>query len=152
ATVMEHAILGGSIAVIVLFFFLGSVRSTIVAAISIPIALVATFCLMYFTGQTINMITLGGLTLGLGSLVDFAIVVLENVYRHRQEGKGLIEAATFGTKEVGNAVMAAALTQICVFVPIVFVEGLAAELFGPLALTVIYSHIAALLVAITLVP
>ncbi|MCK9906690.1 efflux RND transporter permease subunit, partial [Frankia sp. Cpl3] len=88
----------------------------------------------------------------LGSLVDFAVVILENIFRHRQEGKSMMEAALHGSKEVGTAVMASALAQICVFLPIVFVDGIAAEIFGPLALTVVFSHIAALLVSMALVP
>jgi len=113
---------------------------------------ITTFSLMYFTGQTINMISLGGLTLGLGSLVDFAVVILENIYRLRQEGKSMLEAAKLGSQQVGTAVMASALAQISVFLPIVFVEGLASELFGPLALAVVYSHVAALFVSLALVP
>lgn len=152
STVAEHAMLGLFFAVFILYFFLNSLRSTLIVSIVIPISVVATFSLMYFTGQTINLISLSGLLLGLGSLVDFAVVILENIFRQRQEGKGILEAAREGSKQVGNAVMASALAQIVVFLPIVFVEGLAAELFGPLALTVIFSHIAALIVSIMLVP
>lgn len=151
-TVGEHAMVGGFFSILILFFFLNSVRSTLIASIVIPISVVATFCLMYFTGQTINMISLMGLMLGLGSLVDFAVVILENIFRQRLEGKSMMEAAIIGSKEVGTAVMASALAQICVFLPIVFVEGIASEIFGPLALTVVYSHIAALLVSMALVP
>ncbi|GAX92032.1 efflux RND transporter permease subunit [Effusibacillus lacus] len=150
--VAKHAVIGGLLAVFILLLFLNSYRSTLVIAIVIPISVIATFSLMYFTGETINLLTLGGLTLGLGSLVDFAVVVMESIYRHRQEGKDLKLASIIGTKEVGTAVMASALAQIAVFVPIVFVEGLASQLFGPLAMTVVYSHIAALFAAITLVP
>ncbi|MEW9669550.1 efflux RND transporter permease subunit [Ammoniphilus sp. 3BR4] len=151
-TVAEHALLGGLFAILVLYLFLNSARSTLVVSIVIPISVVATFSMMYFTGQTINLISLSGLLLGLGSLVDFAVVILENIFRLRQQGKGMLEAAREGSKQVGNAVMASALAQIVVFMPIVFVEGIAAELFGPLALTVIFSHIAALVVSIMLVP
>lgn len=151
-TVAEHALIGGIFAVIILYMFLHSFRSMLVVAIVIPISIIATFALMYFGGQTINLISLAGLTLGLGSLVDFAVVVLESIYRKRQEGKDITFASIVGTKEVGTAVMASALAQICVFLPIVFVEGLAAQLFGPLALTVVFSHIAALVASITLVP
>jgi hydrophobic/amphiphilic exporter-1 (mainly G- bacteria), HAE1 family len=151
-TVGEHALLGGVFSIIILFLFLNSFRSMLIVSIVIPISVVATFCLMYFTGQTINMISLAGLTLGLGSLVDFAVVILENIFRYREQGKGMMEAARLGSREVGTAVMASALAQIAVFAPIVFVEGLASELFGPLALTVVYSHIAALLASLTLVP
>ncbi|MFT9847703.1 efflux RND transporter permease subunit [Aneurinibacillus sp. REN35] len=151
-TVAEHALVGGMFAVIILYLFLHSFRSMLVVAIVIPISVVATFALMYFGGQTINLISLAGLTLGLGSLVDFAVVVLESIYRKRQDGENITVASIVGTKEVGTAVMASALAQICVFLPIVFVEGLAAQLFGPLALTVVFSHIAALVASITLVP
>jgi HAE1 family hydrophobic/amphiphilic exporter-1 len=151
-TVGEHALIGGLFAIVVLYLFLNSARSMLIVSIVIPISVVATFCLMYFTGQTINLISLSGLTLGLGSLVDFAVVILENIFRYRQSGKSMMEAARLGSKEVGTAVMASALAQIAVFLPIVFVEGLASELFGPLALTVVYSHIAALLASLALVP
>jgi HAE1 family hydrophobic/amphiphilic exporter-1 len=150
--VAEHAVLGLLFAVIVLYMFLNSFRSTLIVSIVMPISVVATFTLMYFTGQTINLISLNGLMLGLGSLVDFAVVILENIFRHRQLGQSMMEAAKVGSKQVGNAVMASALAQIVVFLPIIFVKGLAAELFGPLALTVIFSHIAALLASFMLVP
>jgi len=151
-TVAEHAVLGGAFAVLILYLFLNSARSTLIVSIVLPISVIATFSLMYFTGQTINLISLSGLLLGLGSLVDFAVVILENIFRHRQEGKSMMQAAREGSKQVGNAVMASALAQIVVFLPIIFVEGLAAELFGPLALTVIFSHIAALVMSFMLVP
>ncbi|UFJ39340.1 efflux RND transporter permease subunit [Brevibacillus humidisoli] len=151
-TVAEHALVGGLFSIVILLLFLNSFRSMLIVAIVIPISVITTFCLMYFTGQTINMISLGGLTLGLGSLVDFAVVILENVYRLRQEGKSMLEAAKLGSQEVGTAVMASALAQISVFLPIVFVEGLASELFGPMALAVVYSHVAALFVSLALVP
>ncbi|PPA82006.1 multidrug ABC transporter [Brevibacillus laterosporus] len=151
-TVAEHALIGAAFSTIILLLFLNSVRSVLIIAVVIPISVIATFCLMFFTNQTINLISLSGLTLGLGSLVDFAVVILENIFRHRQEGKSMLQAARYGSQEVGTAVMASALAQICVFLPIMFVEGLASQLFGPLALTVVYSHIAALLASITLVP
>ncbi|RNB74082.1 efflux RND transporter permease subunit [Brevibacillus panacihumi] len=151
-TTAEHALLGGGIGMILLFFFLGSLQSMLVAVIVLPVSIVATFLLMYMTGQTINLISLSGLTLGLGSLIDFAVVMLENIFRQREQGKGMMEAALIGSKEVGTAVMASALAQICVFLPIAMTEGIAAELFGPLALTVVYSHIAALVFSLLLVP
>lgn len=151
-TVAEHALLGLIFAVFILYFFLNSARSTLVVSIVIPISVIATFSLMYFSGETINLISLSGLLLGLGSLVDFAVVIMENIFRKRQEGMGMLEAALEGSKQVGNAVMASALAQIVVFLPIVFVDGIAAEIFGPLALTVIFSHIAALVVSLMLVP
>lgn len=151
-TVKQHGIEGSIFAIIILYLFLHSFRSMLVVAIVIPISVIATFSLMYFGGQTINLISLAGLTLGLGSLVDFAVVVLESIYRKRQEGLEIKAASILGTKEVGTAVMASALAQIAVFLPIVFVDGFAAQLFTPLALTVVFSHIAALVASITLVP
>lgn len=152
SNVVQHAVMGGLLAVVVLYLFLRSFRSTIVVALVIPISVIGTFSMMYFGGQTINMLSLGGLALGVGSLVDFSVVVLESIFRHRQEGKGIVEAAKEGTAEVGNAVTASAATQVVVFMPIVFVQGLAGILFGPMALTVSFSHLAALFAALTLVP
>ncbi|WP_025717591.1 efflux RND transporter permease subunit [Paenibacillus sp. 1-18] len=151
-SLIEHAILGLIIAAIVLLLFLNSTRSMIIATIVIPISFVATFMMMYFSGQTINVISLSGLLLGLGSFVDFAVVIIENIFRQRHEGKSMLQGAIDGSKQVGNAVMASALAQIVVFLPVVFVNGLAGALFKPLALTVIFSHIAALLVSLLIVP
>ncbi|WP_027417138.1 efflux RND transporter permease subunit [Aneurinibacillus terranovensis] len=151
-TVEKHGVEGSIMAIIILFLFLNSFRSMLVAAIVIPISIVATFALMYFSGQTINLISLSGLTLGIGSLVDFSVVVLESIYRKRQQGLKVDLASIVGAKEVGTAVMASALAQISVFLPIVFVNGLSGQLFGPLALTVVFSHIAAFIAAVTLVP
>ncbi len=151
-SVVRHGVLGGLLAVVVLYLFLRSFRSTVVVALVIPISIIATFSMMYFGGQTINMLSLGGLALGVGSLVDFSVVVLESIFRYRQDGHGVIESAKQGTAEVGNAVVASAATQVVVFMPIVFVQGLAGILFGPMALTVSFSHLAALFAALTLVP
>lgn len=150
--VVKHGLLGGLIAVVVLFLFLRNVRSTLVVALVIPISIIATFTMMYFGGQSINVLTMGGLVLGLGSLVDFSVVVLESIYRHLENGMGLIESAKLGTSEVSTAVIASASAQVVVFLPIVFVEGIAGILFGPMAMTVSFSHIAALITALTLVP
>ncbi len=151
-SVAEHGALGGILAVIILFLFLRSPRSTAVVAITLPIALIGTFSAMYFSNVTINMLSLGGLLLGIGSLVDFSIVVLESIYRKRQEGFDIISAAKVGTAEVGTAVMASAASQIVVFLPVVFVSGIASMIFKPLALTVSFSHACALFGALTLVP
>lgn len=151
-TVVHHAALGGILAIVVMYLFLRSVRSTFVVVVVMPIAVIATFTMMYFCNQTINLLSLGGLALGLGSLIDFSVVVLESIYRYRQEGYGIIESAKQGAAEVGNAVMASGMAQVVVFAPIVFVQGLAGILFGPLALTVTISHVAALFTALTLVP
>ncbi|CCO07526.1 efflux RND transporter permease subunit [Desulforamulus hydrothermalis] len=150
--VIYHGLVGGILAVIILYLFLRSLRSTLVVALVMPISIIATFTLMYFGHQTINMLSLGGLALGLGSLVDFSVVVLESIYRYRQQGYDVIQAAKLGTAEVANAVTASAGAQVVVFLPIVFVEGLAGILFKPMALTVSFSHIAALFAALTLVP
>ena len=150
--VTHHGLLGGIFAIIILYLFLRNARSTLVVALVIPISIIATFAMLYFGNQTINLLSLGGLLLGLGSLVDFSVVVLESIYRYRQNGFEIIEAAKLGTAEVGNAVTASAMSQVVVFMPIVFVEGLAGILFKPLALTVSFSHIAALFAALTLVP
>ncbi len=150
--VVRNIVFGGLLAVIVLYLFLGNIRSTLVIGISMPISIIATFTMVYFGGLTLNMLSLGGLALGVGMMVDSAIVILENIYRYRQKGYDHITAAKKGASEVGNAVIASALTTVAVFLPIVFVEGLAAELFRPLALTVSFSLLASLLVALTLIP
>lgn len=147
-----HALIGGGIGVLMLYVFLGSLSSMLIAVIVLPVSIISTFVLMYMTGQTINLISLAGLTLGLGSLVDFAVVMLENIFRQREQGKSMMEAALIGSKEVGTAVMASALAQICVFLPIALTQGMVAELFAPLALTVVYSHVAALVFTFLLVP
>ncbi|MGE5700900.1 MAG: efflux RND transporter permease subunit, partial [Clostridia bacterium] len=108
-TTAEHALLGGLFGILILFFFLGSFHTMLITIIVLPVSIVATFLLMYMTGQTINLISLSGLTLGLGSLVDFAVVILENIFRQREKGKSMMEAALVGSKEVGTAVMASAL-------------------------------------------
>lgn len=150
--VQTNAILGGILAILVLFLFLRNIRSTIIIATAIPISVITTFSLVYFSGLTLNMMTLGGLALGIGMLVDNAIVVLENIYRYRQEGYGPIEAASLGSQEVGMAIVASTLTTAIVFLPVVFVEGIASELFKELALTITFSLLASLLVALTFIP
>ncbi|BCJ87814.1 efflux RND transporter permease subunit [Effusibacillus dendaii] len=151
-TVLEHTVMGAGLSIIVLYLFLRRIRTTLVIGVVIPISIISTFSLMYFSNQTINTVTLGGLALGLGSLVDFAVVVIESIFRYRNQGHNAKDAAKLGTAEVGTAVMASALSQIAVFAPIAFTQGLATQLFGPLALTVSFSHVAALFGALTLVP
>ncbi|WP_240416900.1 efflux RND transporter permease subunit [Paenibacillus periandrae] len=151
-TVIEHTLLGAIFSIIILLLFLNSVRATLIIGVVIPISIISTFSMMYFSHQTINTITLGGLALGLGSLVDFAVVVLESIYRKKAEGLSPVEAAKQGTAEVGTAVLASALAQIAVFAPTVFISGIIKNFFAPMALTVSFSHIAALIAAITLVP
>lgn len=151
-SVLMNMLYGGFFSILVLFLFLKSMRATIVIGLSIPIAVVSTFVLMYFTGNTVNMLTMGGLALGIGMMVDSSIVILENIVRYRQEGYSNIEAAKKGAAELAPAIIASTTTTLVVFLPIVFVEGLASSLFTPLALTVSFSLIASLAVALTLVP
>ena len=148
----QTAIMGGLLAVLVLYVFLRHLRSTLVVALSIPISIIATFMLIRYGGLTLNLISLGGLGLGIGMLVDNSIVVLENIFRHRQLGKDPQEAAIYGANEVGAAITSSTLTTIAVFLPVVLVEGLMAELFGQMSWTVTYSLVASLLVALTAVP
>ncbi len=150
--VLQTAVLGGILAVLVLVLFLGELRSTLIIGVSIPISVVGTFFLMYVSGVSLNIMSLGGITLGIGLLVDNSIVVLEAIERRRRDGLALVEAARQGTTEVGRAVIASTMTTVCVFVPIVFVEGIAGQLFGDQALTVTFSLAVSLLVALTLIP
>jgi len=150
--VLLNAAIGGGIAILVLLFFLRDGRSTLIIGISIPISVVATFFLMYRTGTTLNVMSLGGLALGVGMLVDNAIVVLEAIFRHREAGKRPFEAALAGGSEVGRAVAASTLTTVAVFLPVVFLEGVAAQLFRDMALTVSFSLLASLAVSLTLIP
>ncbi|MDD2433371.1 MAG: efflux RND transporter permease subunit [Clostridia bacterium] len=150
--VKENAYIGAGLAVLILFLFLRNLRSTLIIGLSIPIAIIATFILMFFGGLTLNIITLGGLALGIGMMVDCSIVILENIYRYRQNGYSQIAAAREGSSEVSLAVTASTLTTIVVFLPIVYVEGLASQIFRPMALTVSFALVASLVVALTLVP
>ncbi|ABR47715.1 acriflavin resistance protein [Alkaliphilus metalliredigens QYMF] len=148
-----NVILGGIFAIMVLYLFLRNIRTTLIIGTSIPISVIATFGLMYFSGITLNMISLGGLALGVGMLVDNSIVVLENIYRFRVEGYSRTEAAVKGTLEVAQAVAAPTLTTIAVFLPILFVEDMMVNIyFGEMALAVIFSLIASLVVSLTLIP
>lgn len=150
--VARNAAIGGILAVLILFLFLRNIRTTFIIGIAIPISIIATFSLMYFSGVTINLMTLGGLALGMGMLVDNSIVVLENIYRFRQEGYSRIEAAKEGAGEVSMAVTASTITTVAVFLPIVFVEGITSMLFKELAMTVTFSLLASLFVSLTIVP
>lgn len=152
SSVVRNMLLGGGMAILVLLLFLRSFRSTLIIGLSIPIALVSAFTLIYFSGNTLNILTLGGLALGIGLLVDSSIVILENIFKYRERGYSNIEAAKKGASEVAGAVIASTLTSVVVFVPIIFTGGLAAEIFMPLALTVGFILLASLIVAITLVP
>ncbi|MEO1086042.1 MAG: efflux RND transporter permease subunit [Acidobacteriota bacterium] len=150
--VLSNAMVGGLIAVGVLLLFLRDARSTLIIGVSIPLSIVATFFLMYRTGTSLNVMSLGGLALGVGMLVDNAIVVLEAIYKHREAGAGRVEAARRGAGEVGQAVIASTLTTVAVFLPVVFLEGVAAQLFRDQALTVSFALIASLAVSLTLIP
>ena len=150
--VLTTALIGGVLAIIILFLFLRDIKSTAIIGLSIPISVIATFFFMYTTDVSLNIMSLGGLALGIGMLVDSSIVVLENVQRYRDAGDAPLEAARKGSSEVGKAVIAATMTTICVFVPIVFVEGVAGQLFRDQALTVTYSLVASLIVALMLIP
>ncbi len=148
----RNALIGGFLAIFILFLFLRNYRSTVIIATAIPVSVITTFMLIYFGNLTLNMMTLGGLALGVGMLVDNSIVVLENIYRYRLEGYNRIEAAKKGSQEVGMAIVASTLTTVVVFLPIVFMGGMAAELFQELALTVTFSLLASLIVSLTLIP
>ncbi|MBU8905959.1 efflux RND transporter permease subunit [Desertibacillus haloalkaliphilus] len=151
-SVINNMLIGAVMSIAVLLLFLRSIRTTLVIGITIPIAIISTFTLMYFTGETLNILSMGGLALGLGMMVDSAIVIIENIFSKRQQGYSIMEAAREGASELGPAVLASTLTSVAVFVPIVFVEGLAAELFRPLALTVAFALFASLICALTLIP
>ena len=150
--VQNTAIQGGILALIILAFFLKQLRSTLIIGVSIPISIIATFVPMYMRDVSLNIMSLGGLALGVGMLVDNSIVVLESIFRCTEEGDGTTDSANRGTNEVGGAVTASTLTTVAVFLPLAFVEGIAGQLFGDLALTVTFSLLASLLVALYLIP
>ena len=150
--VTQSALFGGVIAIGILLLFLRSLRSTVIVAIAIPVSVIATFALMFFRGFTINIMSFGGLALGIGMLVDNSIVVLENIFRHREEGKERAQAVYQGTREVTGAIVAATLTTVVVFLPLLFIPGSAGELFAQLAWVIFFSLTVSLLVALTLVP
>jgi HAE1 family hydrophobic/amphiphilic exporter-1 len=150
--VVNTALMGGFFAIIVLFIFLRRLLPTVIVAISIPISIVATFAPMKIFEVSLNIMSLGGLALGIGMLVDNSIVVLESIARCRDDGDDIITATLRGVKEVGGAVIASTLTTIAVFFPIVFVEGVAGQVFGDMALTVVFSLLASLAVALFLIP
>src|SRR5690349_19026872 len=150
--VKESGLYGIFFAVIVLFLFLRRIGSTLIISIVIPISIIATFNLMYFNGLTLNVMTLGGLALSAGMLVDIAIVVVENIFRKREEGMNVVDAAIEGTSEVSGAITASTLTCIVVFLPIVYLQGPSGELFKDQAWTVAFSQFASLFVAILVIP
>ncbi|MBT2637393.1 efflux RND transporter permease subunit [Bacillus sp. ISL-39] len=150
--ISNSLIVGGLLAMAVLFFFLRNVKSPLIIGIAIPYSVIFTFVLMFFADFTLNIMTLGGLALGIGMLVDNAIVVIENIYRHLSMGKGPKTAARDGAKEVGAAITASTLTTVAVFLPVVFISGIIGELFTEFALTISFSLFASLVVALTVVP
>lgn len=150
--VKQSLIYGGILAFLVLFFFLHDARNPINIAVSMPISIIATFTLMYFAGVSVNMVSLGGLALGIGMLVDNSIVVLENIFRRQEEGLPLQEASVAGVSEVSMAITASTFTTIAVFFPIVYIQGVAGQLFRDQSLTVVFSLLASLVVALTLLP
>ncbi|MDC0671051.1 efflux RND transporter permease subunit [Nannocystis radixulma] len=146
------ALSGGILAVIILFLFLRDVKTTLIVAISIPISVLVTFAPLNITGVSLNIMSLGGLALGIGMLVDNSIVVLESIHRCKEEGDDYIRATVRGVSEVGSAVISSTLTTVAVFFPMVFVEGIAGQMFGDLGLTVVFSLLASLAVALFLIP
>ncbi|PWA09495.1 MFS transporter [Pueribacillus theae] len=151
-SVSSSLVLGGILAMLVLFLFLRNVRSPLIIGVAIPFSVIVTFVLLYFADYSLNIMTLGGLALGIGMLVDNSIVVIESIYRHLQMGKDPKEAASIGTKEVAGAITASTLTTIAVFVPVLFISGLIGNLFKELGFTVAFSLFASLFVALTVVP
>lgn len=151
-SVLQNMLLGAALAIIVLLLFLRSIRPTVVIAFSIPISIMTALVLMYFSGISLNIISLSGLALGIGMLVDNSIVVIENIFRLRNEGMSAKKAAVEGAKQVAGAIAASTLTTVCVFAPIVFTEGITRQLFVDMGLTIAYSLLASLLVALTVVP
>lgn len=151
-SVGQNLLMGGILAIFILLLFLKDLRPTIIVACSIPLSLVTAVVLMYFSGVTMNIISLSGLALGVGMLVDNSVVVIENIFRLRKEGETARRAAVEGAKEVAGAITASTLTTVCVFAPIVFTDGITRQLFVDLGLTLAYSLLASLLVALTLVP
>ncbi len=152
SSILESLLTGALFAILVLLLFLRDLRPTVITLVAIPLSLVFAVVLMYFSGVTINMISLSGLAVAVGMLVDNAIVVIENIYRLRAKGATAAQAAVAGTKQVAGAITSSTLTTVCVFLPIVFVQGITRQLFTDLALTMGYSLMASLVVALTLVP
>ena len=152
SSVVENLLIGAALAILILFLFLRDLRPTLIVGISIPVSVLFALGLMYFSGVTMNVISMSGLAIGIGMLVDNSIVVIENIYRLRSEGVPVKVAAVQGVREVAGAITASTLTTVCVFVPILFVEGVTRQIFMDMVLTVTYSLLASLLVAMTVIP
>ena len=151
-SVISILLLGVALAIVILFLFLRSGRATFIVAASIPISLTLAVVLMYFTKVNLNVLSLAGLALGVGMLVDNSIIAIENIYRLRLEGIPAAKAAVQGAKQISGSVFASTLTTVCVFLPIVFTDGITKQLFSDMGLTIAYSLLASLIVALTLVP
>ena len=151
-SVLQNLLMGAVLAIIILFLFLRDIKPTVIVACSIPVSVIFAIVMMYFSGISLNMISLSGLAIGVGMLVDNSVVVIENIYRLRAKGVSAPAAAVSGARQVAGAIAASTLTTICVFLPIVFVQGLTRQLFVDMALTIGYSLIASLIIALTLVP
>ena len=151
-SVARALFMGGTIAIFVLLLFLRNITTTLIISVAIPISIIATFALVYFAGFTLNMMTFGGLALGIGMLLDNAIVVLDNIFHKREKGQGAYEAAVRGASQVSSAVVAATLTTLVVFIPVVFMRGMTGIMFQSLAFVVAFSISCSLLIALTLVP
>lgn len=151
-SVLQNLLMGAVLAIIILYLFLRDIKPTLIVALSIPVSVIFALVLMYFSGVTLNMISLSGLAIGVGMLVDNSVVVIENIYRLHNLGVPPIKAALNGAKQVAGAIASSTLTTICVFFPIVFIEGLTRQIFMDMALTITYSLLASLIVALTLVP
>lgn len=151
-SVLNNLIMGAVLAILILLLFLKDLKPTFIIACSIPISVIFAIVLMYFSGVTLNIISLSGLAVGVGMLVDNSVVVIENIYRLRGKGVSAIKSAVTGATQVAGAIIASTLTTICVFLPIVFVKGITRQLFTDMALTIAYSLLASLIVALTLVP
>ena len=152
SSVVQNLLIGAALAILILFLFLRDLRPTLIVGISIPVSVLFALVLMYFSGVTMNVISMSGLAIGIGMLVDNSIVVIENIYRLRSEGVPVKTAAVQGVREVAGAITASTLTTVCVFVPILFVQGLTRQIFMDMVLTVTYSLLASLIVAMTVIP
>lgn len=151
-SVLQNLIIGAILAIFILFLFLRDIKPTLIVGLAIPISVIAAMALMYFTNVSLNLVSMGGLALGIGMLVDNSIVVIENIYRMIGEGKTKVEAAVSGARQVAGAITASTLTTIAVFLPIVFIDGMVADIFISMALTIAYSLGASLIIALTMVP
>ncbi len=151
-SIMSSLLTGALFSILILFLFLRDLRPTVITLVAIPVSVIFAFVLMYFSGVTLNMISLSGLAVAVGMLVDNSIVVIENIYRLRSKGATAVQAAVAGARQVAGAITSSTLTTVCVFLPIVFVEGITRQLFTDLALTMTYALMASLVIALTLVP